>query len=93
MLRAQDAFLDGESFQFRLDPSGIVQLSFGPAHVAMTLDSAYELQQRLAGFLAQQELPDYEETSADPINDERIQESKACVEFLAGFHRTRRFDA
>lgn len=58
MPRPHDAFLTTDAFQLALDANGIVDLSFGPTRVAMTVDSAYDLQYRLAAFLAHLELRD-----------------------------------
>ena len=71
MVKVQDAFMTTDAFNFQVNEDGIVQISFGPTHVCMSLDSAFDLQYRLAAFLAHVELAEYpDETAVLPELDE-----------------------
>jgi hypothetical protein len=86
MIQVQDAHLTTDAFQLKLLSDGIVQLSFGPTHICMTFDAAYDLQFRLAGFLASSELGEFppdDEIAEDP----RLLESKKNLLHLANFAR------
>jgi hypothetical protein len=81
MFQAHDAFLTPDAFDFRISDAGAVQVSFGPTHICMNLDSAYELQYRLASFLAQIELEDY--VGEDHVCDPQMHESRETLVALA----------
>ena len=90
-LQSFHALQDAESFNLRLESEEIVQLSFGATQIAMTLDAAYDLQYRLAGFLAGQDLADY--PTEESAEDESVLESKKELMALVHFSDQRRFDA
>ncbi len=84
MIRIHDAFLDTEDFDFQINRQGIVQLSFGPTHVCMNLDSAYDLQYQLASFLAHLETKENEESN--------LPEAKTMISHHVAYKRTRGVD-
>ena len=87
MIRIQDAYLSTEDFDFQINKKGIVQLSFGPTHICMTLDSAHALQYRLAEFLAHQELIDYPKD--EELAEKHLIESKQNLEYLASYRNSK----
>jgi hypothetical protein len=89
MLHAHDAFLTPDAFDFQMSEGGTVQVSFGPTHICMNLDSAYELQYRLASFLAQIELEDYADEDVEA--DHQLCESHETLVRLATPVNTRKF--
>ena len=92
MVQVKDAFLSTDNFNFEFDQKGIVQLSFGPTHVCMTLDSALDLQYRLAAFLSHLEMKDYDESEIDD-DHLHLEESKNAMMNLCGHHTKKKFDA
>lgn len=87
MIRIRDAFLKDDDFHFQVNHQGVVQLSFGPTHICMNLDSAYGLQYRLASFLANIELNEYPEE-----DDPTLSESRAALESVSSNKRLKRVD-
>ena len=91
MVHVRDAFLDTEDFDFQINSQGVVQLSFGPTHVCMTLDSAYDMQYRLAAFLAHLEVGEYPE---EVENEEpRLTQSRQSLKDMASTRKSKRLDA
>lgn len=78
MFPTQEAFMTTESFRFEMPAKDLVNFSFGATQVTMSLDATYDLQYRLASFLAQIELMDY-----PTFEDERLAESRAALETFA----------
>lgn len=74
-----------ESFDVRSADGETVQISFGSSQLRMDLDSAYDLQYRLAEFLAGIELADYAIKSANPSEvDAKFRESYEAIASVAG---------
>jgi len=91
MIKIRDAYLNTEDYDFQINRQGIVQLSFGPTHVCMSLDSAYDLQYRLAAFLAYLELKEYPPERDD--EDQGVMEGRQTLESLASYRKSKRLDA
>lgn len=90
MVSIRDAFHSSGAFDFQVNAQGIVQLSFGPTHICMTLDSAYELQYSLAAFLAELELHDFPE---EPTPGVSLTDSQNNLKDLAAYQRRKQVDA
>ena len=63
MIDLNPPLLDDSTFDFEMNRDGIVQVEFGPTRVRLELDAAYELQYRLAEFLASVEHGAYDHLS------------------------------
>lgn len=87
MYPVHDAFMTTDGFRFSMPTKDLVTFSFGATQVTMSLDASYDLQFRLASFLAQLELKDYavEHRSVDDSlpEDERTAECRAALEAFA----------
>jgi len=91
MIQPQDAFIDTEDFHFQLNHQEVMQLSFGPTRISMSLDSAYELQYQLAAFLADFELGDY--VSEKIQKNPHFAESQEALRHLSSQKQLRRLDS
>ncbi len=61
METSNPSVLSGDPFSFDIAPEGVVRIAFGASKVDVTLEAAYELQYRLAVFLAAIEAGEYDE--------------------------------
>jgi hypothetical protein len=90
MIKIQDAYMNADSFNFDMNQDGVVQLSFGPTHVCMTLDAAFDLQYQLVAFLSEIELDDY--PNEEICEDLDLTESRKLLEELSSVRKLRRLD-
>jgi hypothetical protein len=91
MIKFQDAYMNADNFNFEMNQDGVVQLSFGPTHVCMSLDAAFDLQYQLAAFLSDIELDDY--PNEEECEDLNLTESRKLLEGLSLIRKPRRLDA
>ncbi len=64
----------------RMD-DGSVELTFGPTSIRLSMDAAYDLQYRLAGYLAKQELKEY--PAENRLEDFSMTESRESLMHLS----------
>ncbi len=91
MIKVRDAISNSNHFDIQINSNGTVQLSFGPAHICMTLDSTYELQYQLAEVLAGLELQEYPTERDDEMQG--LFEGRQTLEALASHTKTKRGDS
>ncbi len=87
MIKAREVVLNSSNFGFKINQEGMIQISLGPAHVSMSLDSIYDLQYELAAFLAQVELEEYPREREDEISG--IMEGRNVLEALAHYPKAK----
>lgn len=85
MAENKNSFLNSEEFTLNLTEEERVELSFGPAQLTMNLDEVYELQYKIAAFLAKLEL-EYYPTLIDAKKDPALVESRNTLVRLSKGH-------
>jgi len=81
------AWRNTENFELKRLNDGSVEITFGPTTIRLTMDAAYDLQFRLAGFLAHQELEEYPVENRH--EDFSMTESRETLLHLAQTRRAR----
>ncbi|MEO5970128.1 MAG: hypothetical protein ABIQ95_09390 [Bdellovibrionia bacterium] len=91
MSKNRDTFFNTEDLNFQMNYEGLVEMSAGLTHLNMSLDFAYELQFKLATFLANLELKEQEE--GEIRKDVPFFESQSLLHHLSSHNELRRLDS
>lgn len=81
MKKSLTAWNNTESFELNRMNDGSVEIEFGPTTIRLSMDAAYDLQYRLAAFLAHQELGEY--PAEHRLEDFSMTESRESLAHLA----------